>query len=405
MEDSTFVVGAGKTTRRVLIVGLFQVQLGCAGSSLPPADVLITDSAGVVIVEVGPLEAIVAPSVTLERVFRTSQTGVELFRVSSARWLESGQIAVGNSGNQEVLLLDSTGTLDRTIGRDGDGPGEFRAVTSLHRSPRGGFSAYDTRIGRWTHFDRNGELLATEPMSPPSRVVDLAPLSSGPEGGLLAIYGSLRRFAKEGIKRDTTPLLQYRARDDSPDTLSLWATEEWSYAQIGAGTSRTPVGFGRSLAAFGTGEWAVLGDTDRLDISLFDSTGRLSMTIRGGGEPIPISDADGERWRRDMVSRLGSDVPEDFRERFRQAPFRDSYPSFGKVAVDTMGRVWVGTTSLVRATERRWVIFAHDGTPAGTVELPVGADVLDITEDRLLTLEQDGLDVEVVILYAVHGLE
>jgi hypothetical protein len=46
--------------------------------------VSIIDSAGVVVVEVGPLEAVVAPPVSLGRVYRTSGTGVELFRVSSA---------------------------------------------------------------------------------------------------------------------------------------------------------------------------------------------------------------------------------------------------------------------------------------------------------------------------------
>ena len=88
-----------------------------------------------------------------------------------------------------------------------------------------------------------------------------------------------------------------------------------------------------------------------------------------------------------------------------RAPFRESYPAFDKVAVDVVGRVWIGTTALFREDQRRWIIFGPDGTPVGTVVLPVDADVLDITENRLLTLERDDLDVEEITLYEIPGLQ
>lgn len=391
--------------RLASLISLLSIQFGCTGTSPPPADVSITDSAGVVIVEVERLGAVVAPSLALETVFRTSRTGVELFGVSSARLLESDRVAVGNAENQEVLILDSSGGLERTVGRAGEGPGEFGTITTLHRSGEGGFSVYDARRGRWTHFDRSGDLLSTQPMRPTDDFRDLAPLAFGPEGDVLAIYGSVRRFPGEGIQRDTTPLLRYRTPDASPDTLSLWATRESRYERGDFGWSQTLVGFGRSLASFGTGPWAVLGDTDRLDVSLFVSTGRLVMRIRGGHDPIATTESDGEQWRRDLVSGLGEGLPPEIREMWGGAPFRESYPAFDKVAVDVVGRVWIGTTALFREDQRRWIIFGPDGTPVGTVVLPVDADVLDITENRLLTLERDDLDVEEITLYEIRGLQ
>lgn len=392
-------------SRAVLLSGLLPIQFACAETARPSADLSITDSANVVVVDVGPLHTVSAPALSLDLVFRTSVTGVELFGVVAARLLEDGRVAVGNAGNREVLLLEASGALERIVGRGGEGPGEFGTISTLHRAQGGGFNVYDTRIGRWTHYDRNGDMVSTEPMSPPSRSTDLTPLALGAEGHLLAIYGALRRFPGEGIQRDTTPLLLYAAKNASPDTLSRWATRETSFERWETGWGPTPVGFGRSLASFGTDQWAVLGDTDRLDVSLFVATGRLVMRIRGGGDPIKTDEADGEQWRRALVASLGPDMPEEFRASFGRAPWRESYPAFDKLAVDAVGRIWIGTTAMFGDEQRRWLIFGPDGRPSGALALPVDTDILDITRTHLLTLERDELNVEELVLWEIHGLE
>ena len=149
----------------------------------------------------------------------------------------------------------------------------------------------------------------------------------------------------------------------------------------------------------------MLGDTDRLDISLFDATGQLLTVVRGGGAPVPTTESDGRRWRREIVASFGPDMPDDFVERYQRAPYRDSYPAFEKVGVDTMGRLWLGTTVLMGDDERRWIVFDQAGGPVGSLKLPAAAEVLDITDDRLVTLHRDDLGVEEITSYTVDGLE
>lgn len=387
------------------VVCLQLVLAGCEPSVQAPGAV-VTDSGGTVQVEVDSLAAVDAPLASLEMVFNTSAKGIDLFRVTAARVLEDGRVAVGNAGMDQVLLLSPSGGSLRTVGRAGAGPGEFRTITTLHRSPEGGFNVYDARLGRLSEFDAEGDLVSTERLNPPNSATDLRPLSVGLNGQVLAIYGSLRRLPAEGVQRDTTPLLAYPRPGAVPDTLSRWATQETLFAYEENGWSATEVGFGRTLASFGTNQSAVLADTERLDVLVLDTSGRQLMRIRGGGAFIPTTESEGEEWRRDRVARIRSDLPAavlaKIRERLSRAPFRESYPALDALAVDAAGRVWLGAAVRYGERERRWVVFGTDGTPVASLQLPTNAEILDITETQLLLSLRDELDVEGVSLWEIN---
>lgn len=56
----------------------------------------------------------------------------ELFhRVEGVRRLRGGDVAVMNAGSLNLLLLDSLGDLKGTIGRLGQGPGEFQGMLDM----------------------------------------------------------------------------------------------------------------------------------------------------------------------------------------------------------------------------------------------------------------------------------
>ena len=54
-----------------------------------------------------------------------------LFRVKSVGRIADGGLAVMNQGSRNVLLLDADGDSAATIGRLGEGPGDFLSVTDL----------------------------------------------------------------------------------------------------------------------------------------------------------------------------------------------------------------------------------------------------------------------------------
>ena len=390
--------------RPCVLAQFLWLAIGCAApDETPPADVVVRDSGGVRIVELGALRDVNAPIVELDRVFETAREGVELFDVQAARILDDGRLVVGNRGTSEILLIGPDGTLLATIGREGDGPGEFRSITSILVGDRGGFLVYDTRLGRWSAFDSTGTLSTTVPMVPPSRVVDLRPLARSADGAILAVHGEQRRFGRETIQRDTMPLLRFASAGEAPDTLGLWATTEWSYAPTERGTLRTWVGFARSAASAGRGDRVALGDTDTPEVSIFDASGSLRTSIRFGHAREPVAEQDVSAWRAENASRLGPDAPEDIRRRFAQAPYRETYPAFDDVAAGADGSVWIGTAAHFGDDTRRWVAFGADGAAWGRVDLPREAQILDLHADRVVTLARDDMGVESVVVYRVPG--
>lgn len=60
--------------------------------------------------------------------------------------------------SKEIAVFDRSGRFLRTVGREGEGPGEFRAITSLVELPDGGIAAFDPLLSRLTYFTRELEL-------------------------------------------------------------------------------------------------------------------------------------------------------------------------------------------------------------------------------------------------------
>ena len=56
---------------------------------------------------------------------------VALFRVTAVVPLDGGRVAVGSNTPPHVQIFDSNGTLAATLGRAGQGPGEFSRVQSV----------------------------------------------------------------------------------------------------------------------------------------------------------------------------------------------------------------------------------------------------------------------------------
>ena len=86
----------------------------------------------------------------------------------------------------------------------------------------------------------------------------------------------------------------------------------------------------------------------------------------------------------------------------------------GRSASDDKGRIWIGDYPKLADEMRRWTILEPDGTPVGTLGLPVFRpawledtetvtdqphEVLDVANGRIAVLRRDELFVEFVEVY------
>lgn len=388
---------------RTRLAEMCVLLLACGGGDgATPSGVTATSSvtniAGVLHVDLPALPPAGAAQIGTEETFTTSGR-TELFWVMAGRLLEGGRVAVANAGTREILILAGDGDVERRMGGDGEGPGEFRWISSLDVDSAGGIVAYDPRLGRLTRVTADGDPESLR-FTPPNRVVDILPLATLADGRIAAVYGEVRVFQASGEARDTIPLMLFDAEGQSVDTLGLWPATEWAFISIPGGSSRAEVGFGGKAVYAGRNGRFAIGSTDTLDISVFGNDGQLVMRIGGGGGRADVQPADVERWRQALIESRRQ-APPEVQRGLQDVPYREWYPAFDGLALDDRGRIWIGCSARPGDAERTWVLVEPDGSIAGVVLLPGSARILDIAHDRIALLGRNELDEEYVSVRAL----
>lgn len=96
---------------------------------------------------------------------------VALFRVVAVTPLAGDRVAIGMTAPPQVLVANPDGTRAATLGREGDGPGEFSGVRSLVRIEPDSLAVWDPERRRISVFTEDGRFQREVALA------DLAPLS------------------------------------------------------------------------------------------------------------------------------------------------------------------------------------------------------------------------------------
>lgn len=361
-----------------------------AGSGLS-----ISDSAGVTIVRFGSLNSLRVPTrATSVSVEVGRRPGTELFRVSTGRLLGSGTLAFGDRGSAKIVYVDSAGDVARRVGDEGEGPGEFRDITSMPQVRVDTLTVYDFLLGRLTVLGPEGNVVDTRRLPGPNNKLPPMAVAMGGAASVLAL-SHVEHGTRVGMQRDTALLVLIHP-PSSADTIGLWPGAEWANASIGGGYVGTQVAFGPSLDISGRGGRAVLGSTDRLVVTEVGLDGSKLLRIEGTAPSRPVTDSELKRWRTDRLSKASHPMPAAYRKLIESTPAFPTHPVFSGLMLDADGRVWIGAPAPVGAAERPWTAFGPHGKPRFRVVLPDSARPLDAAGDRLVVLEHTKLEVEVV---------
>lgn len=144
------------------------LMLGCGNARTEQDSATRRDSAGI--------ETVTSTAVDreldweFEKAFSLggADTGEEAFYQVPSNGLavdESGRIYVLDSGNKRVLVFDPAGAPIRAIGREGDGPGEFRYPIRLTVGSSGQVLVYDLSHHALIRFDTAGSYVGQVPIA------------------------------------------------------------------------------------------------------------------------------------------------------------------------------------------------------------------------------------------------
>jgi hypothetical protein len=132
--------------------------------------------------------------------------------------LSAGTLVIADPRARQVYIVNPATGVRQVIGRQGDGPGEYRAPVSVHRLRGDTIAIYDVALRRFALFDRNGR--AAGSLSPPRGLFFAKPIGSDTVGAG-SLYFILRLPAgRPPVVPDSGQLVRWRLTGQV-DTLAL----------------------------------------------------------------------------------------------------------------------------------------------------------------------------------------
>jgi hypothetical protein len=258
----------------VVVAGL--ALLGGCGSTDDSSDSSPADSSGIR-VTTSPHRPSTIALRTLSDVPAQDISGDVLFQITAIRPLPRSHVAVGVGGSGSVLVYDEAGALIRTLGRTGDGPGEFRSIGSLVAMPGDSLGVYDPLLRRLSVFSPAGDL---------GRVLSLGELA--PEGGWsrvlpldegLAFVGEagLSPRQEEGPYRGTASSYRIDWDGNVLTTYGAFPGNEMFFGRLLFG----PLPFGAVLSTAATADDFIVGTGEHPELQSSVRTANWSASFGG----------------------------------------------------------------------------------------------------------------------------
>ncbi len=386
----------GIAVRKSLVFAVVAIAFsGCADGDKLPAGAVRRDSAGVTIVRLADFNVGALPVWSSTPLYSTATHDTLLLGGTvTAVFAADSSLVIGSAS--DLMSLSPDGQTLHRLGRQGDGPGEYRGILRVGNAEGGALFVAEYR-GRITHLTTDGRVLGIVPrLQAGSSRRELDVIAWLDPDRIVATWwqqrpnrGDIVGLPSGDLERDPVPLLVYDSTGQLVDSLGLWRGLERAVVPPG---SRFPIPFARSVVYDARGSTLAIGPTDSLDVSLFRGT-RLRLRLTGRGDRAAPTETDLSAWRQGVSDEFG-ELASTLLEAMQSAPMVDRLPAVGALVVDDKGNIWVGEYVTPGAKERQWIVISPTGVPLATIVLPAApeafapgrSEILDVYGDRLALL-------------------
>lgn len=287
-----------------------------------------------------------------EREFRAPGSYVSAVR------LRDGRLTVID--RDRVLLFSREGAFLRSIGRPGDGPGEYRYLTSICRLRGDTLTVWDDGAHRIGILTGDGEFVRHIPLDGASAGTS----SCGSDGRILVLGLAQESSSPHGVVGSG----HFIRSDDSP----VGQPFRYDPGSMDA-AARTP-----SVVA--ADDRVYIGEAERFEIREMLPNGSVRL-IRTPDVPPPLSDRDYDR----LLARMVPDQPraKEMRARLKERRTAARWPAHGTLLADPTGCLWVQQRVPGLADQPRpdrWYAFNKAGRLLGFLEIPAATSGSGRTE-------------------------
>ena len=399
----------------LIVLSALTAACGDGDAPAPPA-AEVTDSAGVSIVTSAPSEVVYAELASEPSLSLGEMDGPEevLFgQIASVARDDAGNLWVADAGASEVRLFAPDGTHLRTVGRSGEGPGEFQGLTGAWPLPGGDLVAADRRMERVTRFSAEGDLLGSASLTGGEPMAIVSPIGPIGPGAFLTQIRSMTLPAAGGAIPDQVEgafgddggpperFMRLGLDSDLLDTLAQLPGMRMSASTSERGAAvvvellRVPFSAGPSATGSVHHGAAITGGAE-YSASVYDAAGALVRIVRLSEAPTPRTDEHLEAYVRNMRGRGPEPDEAQIRAtiaRYQELPMPETLPAYTEVRLADTGELWARRFRLAGAPVR-WDVFGADGAFLGRVEAPESFRVEEASRDEVVGVSRDEFDVE-----------
>ncbi|MEZ4585812.1 MAG: hypothetical protein R2909_05370 [Gemmatimonadales bacterium] len=333
--------------------------------------------------------------------------------VNAVRELSDGRVVVAAPLDGKVVVVDPAFRAVRQLGREGQGPGEYRQPDAAWPFPGDSTLIVDLGNARLSILAADGSFGRSMPMTigrfnpgagrPPAFVIPRGVDASG------RVY-----FQGSGMGQDSTEILRIDARGkvDSVGRVKLPSTDR----QSSGGANQREVRM-RPIPFAGTDGWAVAPNGSVGVARVGDyHVDWIGAAATKSGRPVAvdkvrIGSKEKEEWA--LQQQLGGGIGVaveanngDVRVSFRRGaggqepdlsglnfPAEKPYFDATGVAADGSGRLWV-SRSVPAGQSRLYDVFGPDGNLIGSVRFPEGRRLVGFGKSSLyaVQIDDDGLN-------------
>ena len=332
----------------------------------------------------------------------TPDGGEPFFGVRDIALLDNDRMAVAEKSHVRIMTL--AGSEAVSVGRDGQGPGEFRNIVGIARLSGDSILVLDGRLMRLSAFDAGGRIvrmsrLETEGNAPlwGLHAVDDGTVIVGTQwsGRLLGADRSpgRRRLPYRAFRYDRTGRLS--------DVVGPLPGVEVVVGRAGGRLSMAMAPFARRTSIGVSGQLVYLGTADQFEILVTRLDGALRAIIRLGPIDLTIDERDNEEWIDRRAAQLpGPEAQAAFRRVMARAEQPNRRPAFEELVVSDAGDVWIREFARSSPREVLWhIVSGTNGRYCGSLSLPAAFRLMDIRGGRLAGIWKDEIEVEYVRVY------
>jgi hypothetical protein len=328
----------------------------------------------------------------------------QLFRVEGAVRLPDGRIAVLNRGTNEIRFFGATGSFMNSVGRDGEGPGEFRDPIEISVLTPDSLVVWDWALNRVSVVTVDGAFV---------RAFTLHPTAPNPTGrigvakrGRTVVIGSheVRIPSGSGFLPQRLLLLRYDVEGVLQDTAATLP-----YGSVGVIDAESRMAGGPIFDARGSfatdGTNLYLADGSEPEVRVLNASLQLTRVLRWTPPDRTVTPEDVDRYRSERLEGLSGDALQLTRKRYEAVPASDQFPAVSNILVDSDGNTWVRRFQQPFFELQTWWRFDSQGAFRCALDLPAELDVVQFDSGFVIAVAKDDLGTESVVTLRLANVE